>query len=29
MELIEQFVEEFSIEKYRINPIYTGSNLSF
>ena len=28
-ELIEQFVEEFSIEKYRINPIYTGSNLSF
>jgi pseudo-rSAM protein len=26
---VEQFVEQFQIEKYRLNPIYTGDNIRF
>ena len=25
----EQFVEQFQIEKYRLNPVYTGKNIQF
>jgi len=27
--LAEQFVEQFEIEKYRLNPVYTGDNIRF